>query len=162
MSGIRHVLPAMVLLGCLNVASGFAHSPPLASDAGKESRPLQPVIVLSDSDCLEYLWFARLVRHRLVQPHFEPAVVHIRVSPLRYLGAPTQSERIYRRSGFLVTRVLRLWPSRAARFDADAPPSLLLIDGDHYVVSAYRLGGTARAMYAVTVAVLEQSRWRTQ
>ena len=105
-----------------------------------------PVIVLRDSDCLEFLWFARTVRLRLAESRVAPPLILL-LSPWPWRTATTRSAELsIRNSGFEVivstARIGQLTPQHAA-------PSMVLVDRSRRVRAAFVLPTSPREMYDI-------------
>lgn len=110
------------------------------------------MIVLRDSDCLEFLWFARTVRLRLADPRVAAPLILL-LSPRPWRTATTRSaERSIRSSGFEViestARMGQMTPQHSA-------PSMVLVDRSRRVRAAFDLPTSPREMYGIIRATTQ-------
>lgn len=121
----------------------LVHSSPLPHDM------LQPVIVLRDSDCLQYLWFVRSAKLRLSRRAFVPPVVAIIHDSL----IPTKATRIAENHFRAEARRVFVRNSRRSAFSPrQSAPALLVVDGRGRLHGAFSIPSSARGMYSVLQA----------
>ncbi|MCC6931237.1 MAG: hypothetical protein IT359_19770 [Gemmatimonadaceae bacterium] len=118
--------------------------------SGMHDRRLLPVLVLHDSKCLEFMWFARQVRLRLSHHDFaSPVAVLLFDSPFP-IRRTRDAAREARAQGFPVLVMQsagRLLSSR------EVTPSLIITDGNGRLRAAVSVPSTADDMYRAIRAI---------
>lgn len=121
----------------------------------RQSGVLLAVIALRDSDCLEYLWFARNVRLRLAEQGVAPPLILLLPGlPWRTTMTRTAEQSI-RRSGFEVIVTSAPFGPFMPRH---ATPSMVLLDRSRRVRAAFSIPTSPREMYNVIRATKELAR----
>lgn len=156
-----------VLVGAEVMLSEWASSPDFRSLASAVTTSISPqaenefipVVMLAHQDCLEYLWFAKLVKRRLHGRTFSAPLVHIGQAlwSLPWRSAP--SEMAFRNAGFEVLSTTRLSAMQLRTAVQLRTPSLLIFDRNGEVRAVYRIRPTAHDMYAVVAASRELAEW---
>lgn len=142
----------LILLGAIYVQGCRQHPafPMRYDDADVRlhdtSAEIVPVVVLRDSDCLEYLWFARQLRLRLTADGVAPPRV-ILLSHWPWTTETTRvAERAARSDGFAV---LVSGPGLGPFMRRHPAPSMVLLDRSGRVRAAFLIPVTPNEMYAV-------------
>lgn len=104
------------------------------------------VIALHESDCLQYLWFARQVRLRREELGVGPPLVLLLTEWPWQSKATRSTVQVIRLSGFEV----RVSTTRSAPWlPRHAAPALMLLDRSRRVRAAFPLPASPNEMYAI-------------